>query len=69
MDLKLDLNLELTPQKITSFGIHMVIKTLDGNSCKKCIISTSVTYIWNTCEKVKKNKQKNKFTAENGIDQ
>ena len=32
----------------------MVIKSLDGSSCKKCIISTSATYIWHTHEKVKK---------------
>ena len=36
------------------FGCHMVIITLDGSTCKTCIISTSAIYIWHTCEKVKK---------------
>ena len=36
------------------FGSHMVIITLDGSTCKTCIISTSAIYIWHTCEKVKK---------------
>ena len=56
MDLVLDLDPELNPPKLTSFCIHMVIKTLDGSSCKKFLISTSATYIWHTCEKVKKNR-------------
>ena len=43
----------------------MVIKILDGTTCKKCIISTSATDIWHTHEKVKKND----VTSENGIDQ
>ena len=38
--------------KLTSFGTHMVIKTLDGSSCKKCIINASATYILHTHEKV-----------------
>ena len=67
MDLGLDPDPELTPQNWPHFGTHMVIKTLDGSSCKKCIISTSVTYIWHTHEKAKKKKMK--FTAENGIHQ
>ena len=53
MDLEQDPDLELTPQKWPHFGTHMVIKTLDGSSWKKCIISTSATYIWHTHEKVK----------------
>ena len=48
----LDLDPEFTPQNWPDFGTFMVIKTLDGSSCKKCIISTSATYIWHTCEKV-----------------
>ena len=31
----------------------MVIKTLDGSTCKKYKISISATYIWHTCVKVK----------------
>ena len=49
----------------------MVIKTLDGGSCKKKLISTSATYIWIYIYleyKLKKFK-KTEFTAENGIDQ
>ena len=65
MDLKLEPDPELTPQNWPLFGSHMVIKSLDGSSCKKCIISTSPTYIWHTHQKVKKTE----LTAENGIDQ
>ena len=54
-----------TPKNWPHFGTHIVIKILDGSSCRKCIISTSATYIWHTCEKVKKIE----FTVENGIDQ
>ena len=43
------------PQKIEPhFGTHIVIKTLDGSSCKKFIISVSATYIWKTHEQFKK---------------
>ena len=46
MDLELDQDPELTPKKNwPHFGTHMVIKSLDGSSCKKCIIDTSATYI------------------------
>ena len=31
------------PKNWPHFGTHMVIKTLDGSSCKKYIISTSAT--------------------------
>ena len=43
------------PQKNSPhFGSHIVIKTIDGRSCKICIISTSATYILHTHEKGKK---------------
>ena len=65
MDLELDPDPELTPKNWPPFGIDIVIKTVDGSSCKKCIHSSSATYIWHTCEEIKKME----FTAENGIDQ
>ena len=40
------------PKNCLHFGTHMVMKTLDGGTCKKCIISTLATYIWHTWEKV-----------------
>ena len=66
IDLDLDMDVELIPpQNWLHFGTYMVIKTLDGSSCKKCIICTSATYICHTYEKFKKME----FTAENRIDQ
>ena len=43
------------PKHWPPFGTCMVIKTLDGSTCKKYIIITSATYIWHTCEKLLKN--------------
>ena len=53
MDLEQDPDLQLTPYKWLHFGTHMVLKTSDGSSYRKCIISTSATYIWHTHEEVK----------------
>ena len=64
----MEMEIELTPPPAKNwpqFGSHMVIITLDGSTCKTCIISTSATYIWHTCEKVKKSK----VHAEKEIDQ
>ena len=44
----------------------MVIITLDDSSYKKCIISSTDTYILHTHEQ---KLQKMEFTLENGIDQ
>ena len=41
-----------TSKNWPQFGTHMVIITLDDSICKKCIISTSDTFIWHTSEKV-----------------
>ena len=49
--LKLDPDTELTPQKVNLSLVLMVIKTLDGSSCKICIIITSATYMRHTYEK------------------
>ena len=65
MDLELDPDLELTPWNGPQFRTHMVIKTLDGSSCKRCTISTSATYGIH----VKKLKKKKELTSENGIHQ
>ena len=46
----MDLDTEVTPPKLTLIGTHMVIKTLDGSSCKTCIISTSAAYMWHMLE-------------------
>ena len=43
MDLELDL--ELTPQDWPHFDTHVVLKSLDGSSHKKCIISTLAIYV------------------------
>ena len=48
----LDPDPELSPPTNCS---DMVIKTVDGSSYKKIIISASATYICHTCGKVKKN--------------
>ena len=62
-----NMDLELIPEKNwPHFCSHMVIKTLDGSGCIKCIISTSATYIWHTHENIFK---KMEFMPENGIDQ
>ena len=51
MDLEQDLHVELTPKIYLTLSTHMVIKILDGSSCKKkCIISTSAIYIWHKHE-------------------
>ena len=42
------------PPKFTLFWYSYGDKTLDDSSCKKCIISTSVTYILHTYEKGEK---------------
>ena len=33
-DLELDPDSDLTPKNLTSLSTHMVIRTLDGSSCK-----------------------------------
>ena len=65
MDLELDMDVDLPPEIDLTLAL-MDIKALDGSRCKKCIISSSATYVWLTCEKVTKKKE---FTAENGTDQ
>ena len=61
LELDQDPDPELTSPNCPHFGIHIVIKTLDGSSCKKCIISASATYIQHTCEKVKKQNSQQKM--------
>ena len=49
--------------------MQMVIKSLSDSSCKKCIISTSATYIWHTCENVKKWNSQQKIELRNSSEQ
>ena len=48
------LEIKWTPQKLTSLWYSYGDKNLRWQYLQKCIISTLATYVWHTCEKVKK---------------